>query len=144
MIYFHTEAIPFRLKKSAELKTWIQRIIKARKKTPGNINFIFCSDRYLLELNKKYLKHDYFTDIITFNQSDDERVISGDIYISVERVRENAATARHPADDELHRVMIHGILHLLGYNDKSASEKKKMRQKEDEYLKLLIAAKAPR
>ena len=99
------------------------------------INFIFCDDAYLLEMNQEYLKHDTFTDIITFDYGSSEAV-SGDIFISVDRIRENAAKLQQNALDELHRVMIHGILHLIGYKDKSPADKAQMTSKEDKYLSL--------
>ena len=101
---------------------------------PWYINFIFCTDEYLGELNKIWLHHSTLTDIITFPFSEQEDTISGDIYISIERVQENARTFGDPAEKELKRVMIHGVLHLIGYKDKSPGEKKKMRQKENYYL----------
>jgi len=118
-------------------------VIQSEKKKTGNINFIFCSDEYLLSLNEKYLNHHYYTDVLTFDQSSDRQTVSGDIYISVDRVKENAVThqksehQKAKTENELYRVMIHGILHLLGYDDKTPSAKKKMRAKEDECLKLL-------
>lgn len=111
-------------------KKWILKCIKEYKKTAGDINFIFCSDPYLLEINKKYLDHDYFTDIITFNNCDED-IISGDIYISIDRVKENAEELKEDFNNELHRVMIHGILHLLGLNDSTEKEKIEMRNAED-------------
>ncbi len=102
-------------------------------KTPGSINIILCSDEYLVKLNEKYLKHDTFTDIITFDNSDKE-IVSGDLYISIQRVKENALTYLQNTVDELHRVIIHGILHLCGYDDKSENESAKMRAAESFYL----------
>ena len=99
----------------------------------GTISIIFCSDNYLLEVNKQYLNHNYFTDIITFNNVEDS-VISGDLFISLDRVKENAETFHSKFVVELYRVVFHGILHLIGYNDKTETEKKLMRQKEDFYL----------
>lgn len=144
-IYFHTEDVSFRIKNPARLRSWIKKVIDSHSRKTGIINFILCSDEYLLELNRQYLKHDYYTDIITFSQSDDINKISADIYISVDRIKENAMQgtqcsaldSRHLTRNELHRVMIHGILHLLGYDDKSASLKKKMREKEESCLKML-------
>lgn len=103
----------------------------------GSINFIFCSDEYLFQLNQKYLKHDTYTDIITFDSSVEETEISGDIFISLERVKENSKQFSGSFVKELHRVMIHGILHLLGYKDKSPKDKEAMSGKEDYYLSLL-------
>lgn len=114
-------------------KKWIKNTIKKEGREPGEITFIFCSDDYLLEINKQYLDHDYYTDIITFDYVEGKE-ISGDIFISVDRVKENAATFGVDFQNELNRVLVHGVLHLLGYKDKSADEKKLMTSKEDEYL----------
>ena len=147
-IHFHSEKIRFTLRKKNSLRNWIERSISKENRKKGAINFIFCDDKYLRKINLKYLNHDYFTDIITFDYSKgnnkllmnripvDENCISGDIYISVDRVRENAKEYAAGFNDELHRVMIHGILHLCGYNDNTASEKETMRGKEDYYLSL--------
>lgn len=97
---------------------------------------MFCSDEYLLEINKEYLDHDYFTDIITFDNSEEDNQLEGDIYISVDRVRENAATFHTDFDTEMRRVLIHGLLHLAGHDDTSEALKTAMRAKEDEYLRL--------
>ncbi|HXH19480.1 MAG TPA: rRNA maturation RNase YbeY [Chitinophagales bacterium] len=142
MIYFHTEDVSFRLKNAARVKRWIQRVIQSEKKKPGSLNFIFCSDDYLLSLNRKYLKHDYYTDVLSFDFSNDERTVSGDVYISIDRVLENSAkfakrkksASLQANENELHRVMIHGVLHLLGYDDTTVSARKKMRQKEESCL----------
>ncbi|WP_082326582.1 rRNA maturation RNase YbeY, partial [Sunxiuqinia dokdonensis] len=104
-------------------KKWIKNTIKKEGREPGEITFIFCSDDYLLEINKQYLDHDYYTDIITFDYVEGKE-ISGDIFISVDRVKENAATFGVDFQNELNRVLVHGVLHLLGYKDKSADEKK--------------------
>ena len=119
-----------------------KRIVSAIKdfclrygKTIGYINFIYCSDEYLLEMNKKYLDHDYFTDVITFDYSED-KIVSGDIFISIDRVEANARDLAISFDEELNRVMIHGVLHLIGFNDKSDEEKQQMREKEDTCLSL--------
>jgi probable rRNA maturation factor len=100
-----------------------------------SINIIFCSDAFLLDINKKFLKHNFFTDIITFNNSENN-VISGDLYISLERVKENAKKFEVTYISEIHRVIIHGILHLINYDDKKYDEKRKMREKEEQYLKM--------
>ena len=111
----------------------IESIILAEKKMPGDISLIFCSDEYLLNINKQYLNHNYYTDIITFDYCEN-LVISGDLFISVDRVRENAGTYNVAFKNELFRVIFHGILHLLGYNDKTQEEKAEIRQKEEFYL----------
>lgn len=100
------------------------------------LNYIFCSDPYLLDINKKYLAHDYFTDIITFESSEEEGVISGDIFISVDRAKENAKEYKVSLEEEIQRLIIHGLLHLIGYKDGSDEEKLIMRKKEDYYLPL--------
>lgn len=137
MIYFHSEDIPFTLKNKTQLKQWITKTIESKKQKAGEINFIFCSDAYLLSLNQQYLKHQTLTDIITFDYSKNlkNKPISGDIFISLERVKENAATFSKTMENELHRVMIHGILHLLGYTDKTTENKQEMTRQEDMYLK---------
>ncbi|HET6557828.1 MAG TPA: rRNA maturation RNase YbeY [Prolixibacteraceae bacterium] len=115
---------------------WIKDTITSEGKVTGDISFIFCSDEYLLEVNKQYLNHDYFTDIITFDYVEDN-VISGDIFISCDRVRENAAEFNTGFDNELCRIIIHGVLHLTGYKDKSKKDKLLMTAKEDFYLNML-------
>lgn len=119
----------------SEIRAWIQQIVFNYQKKVGELNFIFCSDEYLLDINKKYLNHDYYTDIITFNYCEDN-IISGDIFISVERVAENAKIYKSEGN-ELFRVIIHGVLHLLGFNDSTPEEQTEMRAKEDECLSKL-------
>jgi rRNA maturation RNase YbeY len=114
---------------------WISRVIISEEGFVGNINYIFCEDEYLLAVNQKHLNHNYFTDIITFDYSDGIE-ISGDILISTERVKENAENFNIPFEEELLRVMVHGILHMLGFNDKSDKERIEMRAKEEEKLKM--------
>lgn len=133
-VYFHKEEVDFIFENPLRIKRWIKSVIASFKRKPGNINFIFCSDNFLLALNKKHLKHDYFTDVITFDLSEDSGTISGDIYISIERVKDNAGKGSF--EDELHRVMIHGILHLLGYSDKTPAKQKQMRKLENQCLDL--------
>ncbi len=135
-IQFQSHAIHFRLKDTLRIKTWLERIILAHHKFPSQIQFIFCADEYLLGINQSYLNHTTLTDIITFNYNAGHYV-SGDIFISIDRVKENANTYKSTFDDELHRVMVHGILHLLGYNDKTPAEIKTIRKKEEESLKIL-------
>lgn len=112
---------------------WIRLTAESEIKRLGDINIIFCSDNQILDINLKYLQHDYYTDIITFDYSE-ENTISGDLFISVDSVRENAKEYGTEFDDELHRVIIHGILHLLGYDDHTENDIKLMRLKEDYYL----------
>ena len=135
MIYFHTETV-FKLPKEESYALWISGAIKTMKKELGDINFIFCDDAYLLELNIKYLKHDTLTDIISFDYSSGS-VLSGDIFISVDRVKENAKKFGVDFTKELQRVLIHGILHFAGFNDKTEEEKAIMRQEENKYINLL-------
>lgn len=125
--------IKFKLQKSSDLKNWIKATIQSETKILGNISYIFCDNNYILEINKKYLNHDYFTDIITFDYSENN-VISGDIFISIETVKQNANHYKTTFEEELHRVIIHGILHLCGYKDKTPTDKKIMRKKENFYL----------
>jgi len=133
-INFFNEDITFNLKHKGLVRTWIKSTIISENHRLKLLNFIFCSDAYLLNINKQYLNHDTYTDIITFDNSDVELEIAGDIFISVERVRENAKELGLNDTDELHRVIIHGTLHLLGYSDKSKSSKAQMTDKEDLYL----------
>ena len=135
-IVFFSEGISFKLKHPRKTKSWIKSAIERERKTLGALNYIFCSDKYLHQINLEYLRHDTLTDIVTFDNSDDKSVIEGDIFISIERVKENAQKFERTFDDELHRVIIHGALHLIGFSDKSATAKKQMRKKEDAYLSL--------
>ena len=134
-ITFATQDIAFDLKGKTAVKKWISSIIKSQGKKVGDIGYLFCDDAYLVEANQAYLNHDTYTDIITFDYVEGD-VISGDIMISVERVRENAETFNSSFEDELHRVIIHGILHLLGQGDKSKADAEMMRKKEGEALEL--------
>ena len=134
MIEYHYEN-DFKLVDSDKIRIWIKDIIKKEKKTLGDITYIFCDDDYLLERNKEFLDHNTLTDIITFNYCIDNN-ISSDIMISIDRVKENSITFENSFNEELKRVMIHGILHLIGYNDKSDKEKELMREKENFYLNM--------
>lgn len=138
MIEFYYET-DFRLSKSENLAKWISGVISHEGFDLGEIAYIFCDDAYLHQLNVEFLKHDTFTDIISFDNSVGNE-IGGEIYISVERVRENAAEFGTSFEEELHRVMIHGILHYCGYKDKSSMEAEMMRNKEDEALRQLSEA----
>ena len=124
------------LKKRTILKQWITTIVENNKKEVGEISYIFCSDEQLLEINKEFLNHDYYTDVITFDYSEAD-VISGDLFISIERIKDNAKTLKTSYQEELHRVIIHGVLHLLGYKDKTEVESENMRKLEDECLLIL-------
>lgn len=135
-IYFFKDEIRFRFLKRNQITQWIKKVILIEGHKCGTINIVFCSDQFLLRLNKRFLKHDYFTDIITFDASVND-IVSGDIFISVDRVRENAKDLRLTFSSELHRVIIHGILHLIGYKDKTKTQKNDMRLREDACLSLL-------
>lgn len=131
-ITFQTEDIDFVFPDQEQTNDWITAVIDQENGQLNFLNYIFCSDNYLLKLNQEYLQHDTLTDIITFHYS--EEVIESDIFISVERVRENALGLGVAFETELKRVMVHGVLHLLGYPDKTEEEKERMRKKEDEML----------
>lgn len=120
----------------SKMEAWFREVVSRETKTLGDICLIFCSDNYLLEINQQHLNHDYFTDIVTFDYTVDEEV-SGDLFISVDRIRENALDFGVSFEEELHRVCIHGVLHLCGYKDKSESDELLMRQMENEALSLL-------
>ena len=135
-IQFFIQDISYNIKHKKHLRQWIHQVAVSYNKEIGNISFILCTDDYLLSLNQSYLHHDTYTDIITFDYTDGDK-ISGDIYISLERIQENAVSYAVSLDDELYRVMIHGILHLIGYNDDSVSAKKIMRDEENKNLQLL-------
>ena len=132
MIDFFSETL-FSLQNPNEIARWISKIIKDQKREEGEISYIFCDDQYLHKLNLEFLNHDSLTDIISFDNSLGDQ-INGDIFISVERVKENADTYKTNFEDELHRVIIHGILHYCGFNDKTKAEAAMMRKKEDEAL----------
>lgn len=135
-IRFFSEDVEFRLKSFKKTILWLRESIELEGKIPGEISFIFCSDEYLLKMNIDYLNHKTYTDIITFDTSEERNLICGDIFISIERVRENALKFNKEFDNELHRVIIHGVLHLIGYSDKTTNKKNIMRRKEDAYLSL--------
>ena len=135
-IQFHSEEIIYTLKQKAHIRKWIKESIRAEGKVPDEISFIFCSDDYLLNINNQFLKHDTYTDVITFDNSEEEDLIAGDIFISIDRIRENAASLHVSEKDEVHRVIIHGILHLLGYTDKGNEHKALMTEMENRYLSL--------
>ena len=125
----------FGLKNEEDYSDWIDRVVASESHRTGELSFVFCDDGYLLELNKKYLNHDTLTDIITFDYRQG-KIVAGDVFISIERVQENAKDFGLPLEEELLRVMAHGVLHLMGYNDKSAGEVEVMRRKEEEKIKL--------
>jgi len=132
-IFFHKEGINFDIRERRKIRQWIKKVIENEGKKLGELNVILTGDKELLELNKTYLSRKYLTDVITFEYNQ-EKKISGDIYISVERIRENALKFNERVDREILRVIIHGILHLMGYKDKKDEDQTKMRQREDECL----------
>lgn len=134
-IVFSKIQVPYSLKQIRAVRSWMRNIIQAENKKVGEIAIYFCSDEHILEVNRTFLKHDTYTDIITFDYSEGN-VVSGEIFISIDRVRENAKEFNANVRDELHRVIIHGVLHLCGYGDKTASEKAVMTEKEDFCLSL--------
>jgi probable rRNA maturation factor len=136
-INFFSEDLDFTVPQPRKTTSWIKAAIAKEKHKLVSLNYIFCTDQYLLSINKEYLNHKTLTDIITFDNSEGGGQIEGDIFISVERVKENARKFERPFVEELRRVMIHGVLHLLGYSDKTAAQKSRMRGKEDAYLSLL-------
>ncbi len=139
MIRFNIQDIKFTLKNKTAIKQWITSVVIKKKRKVGELNFVFCSDEFLLGMNKQYLNHNKYTDIITFDYSKEDKTlpIAGDIYISVDRVRDNAAKFNVAFEDELHRVIIHGTLHLLGFGDKTKAAKEEMRKQEDAALRSL-------
>jgi rRNA maturation RNase YbeY len=134
-INFFSEDVDFSLKNESSIQSWISLCIEKEALICGDLSFIFSSDEHILSINKDYLDHDFYTDIITFDYREDE-IISGDVFISIDRVTENATDLSLSFSDELHRVMIHGVLHIMGYKDKTPEEESLMRSKEDFYLSL--------
>jgi probable rRNA maturation factor len=135
-INFFSEDISCKLPNPRKTSSWIKSIIKIEGATPKEINYIFCSDEYLRTINLEYLNHNTYTDIITFNYTEGNDDLTADIFISIERIKENALKFNSDFETELHRVIIHGVLHLVGYNDKTKTQKAIMREKEDAYLSL--------
>lgn len=129
--YFFEDIPPFAVQ--ASITRWLEDLIFSEEKKLGAVNYIFCSDEYLLEVNRQYLQHDYYTDIITFDYGKG-KIISGDIFVSLLRIQENAQLLAGNPEEEFRRVMAHGLLHLCGYKDKTPEEQQAMRQKEDYYL----------
>ncbi len=135
-VHFFYNEVRFKLRTPRKVISWIKEVVDKEGSLIQEINYVFCSDSYLLTLNLGFLKHNTLTDIITFDNSEKTSVLEGEIYISVERVEENAKKYNVPFEDELNRVMIHGVLHLLGYKDKKTTEKAIMRKKEEACLSL--------
>jgi rRNA maturation RNase YbeY len=136
MIRFFFEDIKFRFLRKQEIKKWLTKVAVAEGKRVGEVSVIFCSDEHLLQINRQYLQHDYYTDIITFDYTED-KLISGDLFISVDTVKANAEEYKQAFDQELHRVILHGVLHLCGYDDDNPQQQKLMRAAEDKYLNML-------
>jgi probable rRNA maturation factor len=134
-IRYFSEQVEFKINNKRKTSNWIESVVKKEKKVIGDLTYVYCSDDYLLSLNQKFLNHNTLTDIITFDYSEGKN-LSGEIYISVERVEENAQKFKVAFQDELHRVMIHGVLHLAGYRDKKPADKALMRKKEEACLSL--------
>lgn len=135
-ISFNNQSISFKLKEKTNLKQWIKTITEKEKHNVGTINYVFCTDDELLEINIKHLNHNTLTDIITFDYTEG-KTINSDIFISIERVLENSKKFKVTFDEEFHRVLIHGVLHLCGYKDKTKADAELMRKKENASIKLL-------
>ncbi len=133
MVSYYTEDICFQFKEKRLTSRWLKFVAESETKRLGDIAVIFCSDHYILDVNMKYLQHDYFTDIITFDYCEGN-VLSGDLFISIDSVRENAAFYGSEFADELNRVIVHGLLHLIGYDDHTEEDIAQMRAKENYYL----------
>lgn len=136
MINFHSESIDFKVTNPIKTKRWLKSVIEAEGFELSEINYIFCDDEYLHKINVEYLDHDTLTDIITFDNSEEETLIEGDIFVSIERITDNAQDFKTSFEHEFRRVIVHGILHLCGYYDKTDEDEKQMRTKEDHYISL--------
>lgn len=134
--FFYESCGEFIITEPEKIASWISGIIESNNYTLCFLNYIFCDDEYLHKINLEYLDHDTYTDIITFDNSENELEVEGDIYISIERIKENAELLKTTFGNELHRVLAHGVLHLIGYNDKTEEEKIEMRKKEEACLSL--------
>jgi probable rRNA maturation factor len=134
--FFFPESKVPALKERTRLKAFIHKQFQKEGFKLGSLTYVFCSDEYLLNLNQQHLQHDYYTDILTFDLSSIKKVVDGEVYISIDRVRDNAENHDKAFSNELHRVIFHGALHLCGYKDKTKAQEKEMREKEDQYLAL--------
>ena len=132
---FHSEDVKFILIEKPAIVSWLSLCIESENKTPHDVSYVFCSDKFLHKMNIEHLKHNTLTDIITFDYCEREKII-GEMFLSIDRIKENAKKFKNSFEDELHRVMIHGILHLCGYKDKTVEDQKVMSKKEDFYLNL--------
>ena len=137
-IHFFSEEIPYTLKEKLNRKRWLTKIATNAGFKIKELNYVFCSDEYLYQMNRDYLKHDTYTDIITFDNSENKDDIEGDIFVSIDRVRENAKTHTQEVETEMNRVLAHGLLHLMGYKDKTQEEANLMRLKEEESIRLYV------
>ena len=137
-IHFFSEEIRFTLKEKLNRKHWLTKIATTAGFKIKELNYVFCSDEYLYQMNRDYLKHDTYTDIITFDNSEKKDDIEGDIFVSIDRVHENAKTHTQEVETEMNRVLAHGLLHLMGYKDKTQEEAALMRLKEEESIKLYV------
>lgn len=135
-VHFFREDTNFLPNEMPTLQKWIVQVIENEGYALEELNYVFCSDTHLHKMNIEFLQHDTLTDVITFDQSEEDNVVEGDIFISIDRIRENAETYNVTADEELRRVMVHGVLHLMGFKDKTEAEIAEMREKEAEYLNL--------
>lgn len=136
MIIFFNEDIKFKFQGKNNFKAWLKKVADKEGLKIKDLNYIFCSDEYLHKINVDYLDHDTLTDIITFDNSEDENTIEGDIFVSIERVKENSQTLNTIFDEEIKRVIVHGLLHLCGYDDHSIEEKTEMRRLENKYISI--------
>jgi rRNA maturation RNase YbeY len=136
IINYFMEEVKFQLEFPKKHNAWLMQVAKKEKFMIKNLNFVFCSDDYLLSINKQYLAHDYYTDIITFDQSEKDGIVTGDVFISIDRAYENANIFELDHITEVRRLLVHGLLHLVGYNDRTEGEKIVMTEKEDYYLSL--------
>jgi len=135
--FFTKEPLEFSLEHSDKISEWLSTVIDSYSFQLKQLNYIFCDDEHILEINKKYLEHDYYTDVITFDQSEKEKEIEGDIFISIDTVKTNSEKFETDESIELHRVMVHGLLHLLGKSDKTEEEEAEMRTEENKWLETL-------
>lgn len=140
MVSYYTQDTDFKFKGKTFNNLWLKMVAESEIRRLGDISIIFCSDNYILDVNMKYLQHDYFTDIITFDYCEGDR-LSGDLFISVDSVRENSEFYETEFEEELNRVIVHGLLHLIGYDDHTEKDKKVMREKENYYLSFREALK---
>lgn len=134
MIVFFNEDIDFKFQGKNKFKAWLKKVADKEGFSINNLNYIFCSDEYLHKINLEYLNHDTYTDIITFDNSEDEATIEGDVFVSIERIRENSQTLNTLFEEEVKRVIVHGLLHLCGHNDHNLEDKTKIRELESKYI----------